>query len=136
MSVNKVFLLGNLGQDPELRYTQSQSAVCTLSLATGERRKNAEGEWVDHTEWHSVVVWGKQAENCGKYLSKGSQAHIEGRLQTRKWQDKDGNDRYTTEIVATQINFVGSKGERSQAKAPAAEINPGSTPFEDDEVPF
>jgi single-strand DNA-binding protein len=111
MGVNRVFLLGNLGADPEIRYTPSQMAVCNMRLATTERRRNQEGEWVDHTEWHSVVVWGKSAENCSQYLSKGRQVFIEGRLQTRKWQDQDGKDRYKTEIIASSVQFVGQKGE-------------------------
>ncbi len=111
MGINRVFLLGNLGADPELRYTTNQNAVCTMRVATGERRKNAEGEWVDHTEWHRVIAWGKTAENCSQYLAKGRQLFVEGRLQTNKWQDKEGKDRYTTEIIAQTVQFVGGKGD-------------------------
>lgn len=109
--VNKAILLGNLGKDPEIRYTQSGSAVCNFSLATTERRKQGE-EWVDHTEWHNIVVFGRRAELCGQYLQKGSQAFIEGRIQTRKWEDRDGNTRYSTEIVANDVQFLGrTKGQ-------------------------
>ncbi|PLX43279.1 MAG: single-stranded DNA-binding protein [Deltaproteobacteria bacterium] len=103
--VNKVILIGNLGKDPEVRYTQSGTAVANFSLATTERQKRGD-EWGDHTEWHNIVVFGKTAENCQQYLSKGSQIFIEGRIQTRKWQDRDGNDRYTTEIVANNVQFL------------------------------
>ncbi len=104
--VNKVILLGNLGKDPEVRYTQSGSAVANFSLATTERRKQGE-EWVDHTEWHNIVVFGRRAELCGEYLQKGSQVYVEGRIQTRKWEDRDGNTRYTTEIVGLDVQFLG-----------------------------
>ena len=106
MSLNKVMLIGNLGADPELRYTPSQMAVCSLRIATNERRKSADGQWTDHTEWHSVTVWGKQAENCNQYLQKGKQVYIEGRLQTRKWQDQEGKDRYKTDIIASSVQFL------------------------------
>ncbi|MDF1553107.1 MAG: single-stranded DNA-binding protein [Deferrisomatales bacterium] len=109
--VNKAILLGNLGKDPEVRYTQSGSAVANFSLATTERRKQGE-EWTDHTEWHNIVVFGKTAENCGQYLQKGSQVYLEGRIQTRKWDDKDGNTKYMTEIVAFDIQFLSrTKGQ-------------------------
>ncbi len=108
MSVNKVFIMGNLGQDPDLRHTaNSNTAVCTLRIATNERKKDQSGNWTDHTEWHSVVVFGNSAENCGKYLKKGRTVFIEGKLQTRKWQDKEGKDRYSTEVIADRIEFVG-----------------------------
>ena len=107
MGVNKVILIGNLGKDPELRYTTSQTAVASFSLATGERRKDQSGNWVDHTEWHNIVTFGKTAENCANFLKKGRQAFIEGRIQTRKWQDKEGKDRYTTEIIASTVQFIG-----------------------------
>lgn len=115
MSVNKVFLLGNLGADPELRYTPTQLPVCTMRIATSDSRKNQEGERVETTEWHRVVVWGKQAETCKQYLSKGRQVFIEGRIQTKKWQDQQGIDRYTTEIVASDVRFVGGRGETGVA---------------------
>ena len=109
--VNKAILLGNLGKDPEVRYTQSGSAVSNFSLATTERRKQGE-EWVDHTEWHNIVVFGKTAENCGQYLQKGSQVYLEGRIQTRKWDDKDGKTKYMTEVVAFDVQFLSrTKGQ-------------------------
>jgi single-strand DNA-binding protein len=116
MAVNKAILVGNLGKDLELRHTGNQTAVCTLNIATTERFKDASGSWTDRTEWHSVVVFGKQAENCCQYLSKGSQVYVEGRIQTRKWQDKEGRDRYTTEIVANSVQFLGKKGAGSSGQ--------------------
>ncbi|MFZ5479893.1 MAG: single-stranded DNA-binding protein [Myxococcota bacterium] len=108
--VNKVILIGNLGQDPELRSTPGGQSVASLRLATTERVKDKEGNWLDKTEWHSVVVWGRQAENVHQYCKKGKQLFIEGRLQTRKWQDKEGKDRYTTEVVAENVRFLGGGG--------------------------
>lgn len=113
-SINKVILLGNLGADPELRYTTSNMPVTTLRIATNEWR-TIDGQQQTQTEWHKVVVWGKQAENCSKYLSKGRTVFVEGRLQTRMWEDKEGNKRYTTEIIAQNIQFIsGSKSENTQ----------------------
>lgn len=120
MGVNKVILLGNLGKDPELRYTASQTPVCNFSLATGERRKDASGNWADHTEWHNVIAFGKTAELCSKFLKKGRQVFIEGRIQTRKWQDKEGKDRYTTEIIANGVTFVGAKGSDGGMSGPSS----------------
>ncbi len=111
MSVNKVILVGNLGKDPELRYTPSGAAVVTFSLATSERYKDKGGEWVDKTEWHNVVAWRNLAEICGKYLHKGKQVYIEGKIQTRSYDDRDGNKRYITEIVADQMQMLGRAGE-------------------------
>ncbi len=157
MGVNKVILLGNLGKDPELRYTTSQTPVCSFSLATGERRKDAGGNWVDHTEWHNIVTFGKTAENCSQYLKKGRQAFIEGRIQTRKWQDKEGKDRYTTEIIAITVQFVGGQGKSApnlsdnveesasappampnlkSADAVAASAGADEVAFDDDDIPF
>ena len=107
-SFNRVVVMGNLGQDPELKYTQSQKPVCNLSVATTDYRTIAEGEKQEFTEWHRIVVWGKQAENASKYLTKGRAVLVEGRLQTRSWEDKEGAKRYTTEIVAQNVQFVGS----------------------------
>ena len=112
MAVNKVIILGNLGADPEVKFTNQSLAVARLRIATSERRKDQSGNWGEHTEWHSVVVFGKSAENCGQYLKKGRQVYIEGRLQTKKWQDKEGRDRYTTEIIANIVQFVGGRNER------------------------
>lgn len=110
--VNKVILVGNLGSDPELRYTTSGTAVATLSVATNRRWKDKEGAMQDDTEWHRVIVWAQSAEFCGNYLSKGSKVYVEGRLQTRKWQDQSGNDKYTTEIVSSTIqNLTPRSGE-------------------------
>jgi single-strand DNA-binding protein len=146
MGVNRVLLLGNLGQDPELRYTPSQQAVTTLRIATGEKRKNSSGEWVEHTEWHSVVVWGKQAETCNQYLSKGRQIFVEGRLQTSKWQDKEGNARYKTEIIASAVQFVGGgRGENTGGEKSYSSSDDESTgvsgsnqniSLDDDDIPF
>ncbi len=109
--INKVILIGNLGQDPEVRTTQGGSNVAKLRVATAERRKDREGNWNDHTEWHSVVCFGRTAENVGQYCKKGKQLYIEGRLQTQKWQDRDGNTRYTTEVVADMVRFLGGRGD-------------------------
>ena len=110
MSVNKVILVGNLGKDPELRYTQTGSAVANFSLATSEQWNDREGKRQERTEWHNIVVWGKQAEHCGQYLSKGRQVFIEGSIRTRSYDDKSGNKRYITEIVAQRIQFLGGGG--------------------------
>ena len=108
--LNKVMLIGNLGKDPEMRYTQSGTAVATFNLATTERWKDKDGQMQDTTEWHRIVVWQKLAEICGTYLHKGSKVYIEGKLQTRKWQDQNGNDKYTTEIIAREMKMLDSKG--------------------------
>jgi len=107
MSVNKVILVGNLGKDPELRYTPSGAAVATFSLATSERYKDRDGNSQEKTEWHNIVAWRQLAEICGKYLHKGRQVYIEGRIQTRSYDDRDGNKRYITEIVADQMQMLG-----------------------------
>jgi single-strand DNA-binding protein len=111
MSVNLVILVGNLGADPELRYTPSGAAVVNFSLATSETYKDRDGNRQTKTEWHNIVAWRQLAEICGKYLHKGKQVYIEGSLQTRKWQDRDGNDRYTTEIVANQMQMLGGRDD-------------------------
>jgi single-strand DNA-binding protein len=107
-SVNKVILLGNLGRDPETRYTTGGDPVTNLRIATSEQWKDKSGEKQERTEWHTVVLFGRQAEVAGEYLKKGRSVYIEGRLQTRKWQDKDGQDRYSTEIVADRMQLIGS----------------------------
>jgi single-strand DNA-binding protein len=109
-SLNKVFLIGNLGADPEVRYTQSGQAVANFRIATTDVWNDKSGERQERTEWHRIVVWGKQAENCAEYLKKGRPVHVEGRLQTRQWDDKDGKKQYTTEIVADRVTFLGSGG--------------------------
>ena len=151
-SVNKVILVGNLGRDAELRYTPGGAPVATLNLATTEVwNDKASGQKQEKTEWHRVVLWGKSAESLSEYLTKGKQIYIEGRLQTRKWQDKDGNDKYTTEIRADRITLLGGGGGggggmRTQQRTPAA-VGAGSggdhepmgepiTDLSDDDIPF
>ena len=109
--LNKVMIIGRLGRDPELRYTQSGMPVCNMSIATDESYVDRDGNKVEKAEWHSVVVFQKQAENCANYLGKGSMVYVEGSLQTRKWQDKQGQDRYSTEIKAQFVKFLNRKGE-------------------------
>ncbi len=109
--INKVILIGNLGKDPKLEYSQNGAARCTFSLATTENYMNNSGERQERVEWHNIVVWGKQAENVSKYLQKGRQVYIEGRIQTRSYDDKDGNKRYITEINALRVLFIGNRGE-------------------------
>lgn len=106
-SVNKVFLLGNLGADPELKHLPSGDPVCELRLATNEAYTDKQGEKHERVEWHRVVVWGKMAEACGQYLAKGRQVFVEGKIQTRQWEDRDGNKRYMTEIRASAVQFLG-----------------------------
>ncbi|CAG0941019.1 Single-stranded DNA-binding protein [Gammaproteobacteria bacterium] len=145
--INKVILIGNLGQDPETKYMPSGSAVTNLRIATSEVFKDKEtGQQQERTEWHSVAMFGRLAEIAGEYLRKGSQVYIEGRLRTRKWQDKQGQDRYSTEIVANEMQMLGGKGggmgggmepgaeprERPAARARAAE----PTAELDDDIPF
>jgi len=110
-SLNKVMLIGNLGKDPEVRYTPGGTAVASFPVATSEKFKNKNGEFEEKTEWHNVVLWGRQAEIAGEYLAKGRTVFIEGRLQTRKWQDKEGRDRWTTEVVGERMQMLGGKGE-------------------------
>jgi single-strand DNA-binding protein len=109
-SVNKVILIGNLGRDPEMRYMPSGDAIANLRIATTDKYKDRNGEQQEATEWHSVSFFGKLAEICGQYLKKGSQVYVEGSLRTRKWQDKDGNDRYTTEIRGDRMQMLGGRG--------------------------
>ena len=108
--LNRVLLIGNLGRDPELRYTQSGQPVLSLRLATNESFQNKDGVRQERTEWHSVTVWGKRGEGLNKVISKGSQMFVEGRLQTRSWEDKQGQKRYATEVVATNVILLGSRG--------------------------
>ena len=146
-SLNKVMIIGNVGQDPEIRYSESGAAVANLSIATSESWKDkSSGERVEKTEWHRVVFFGRSAEVIGEYVTKGSPLYIEGSLTTRKWQDKDGNDRYTTEIKGQKFEFLAAKtgaSENEQAARTAAKPTPPSQPaqgqmsadFEDD-IPF
>ncbi|MBC62509.1 MAG: single-stranded DNA-binding protein [Zetaproteobacteria bacterium] len=121
-SLNKVIVMGNLGQDPELRYTQSQTAVCTLNIATTEVWSK-DGQRQEQTEWHRVIVWNRQAENCAKYLAKGRAVFIEGKLQTRSWEDKNGQKRYTTEITASNVQFMPSSNNGQPSSAPQGQID-------------
>lgn len=133
MSVNKAIILGNLGQDPELRNTASGQSVVTLSVATSRKFKGKDGNLVEDTQWHRVVVWGKQADACNEYLSKGRQVFVEGRLQTKEWE-KDGVKRYTTEIVAQSVVFIGGKQASTQHKEESHEPPPTDETFDD--IPF
>src|SRR5512132_3807015 len=143
-SVNKVILVGNLGRDAELRYTPGGAAVATLNLATTEVWNDKGGQRQEKTEWHRIVLWGKQAESLQEYLTKGKQIYVEGRLQTRQWDDKDGNKRYTTEIKADRITLLGGGSGggagRQQPRAAAApmEDTMGEPVSEltDDDIPF
>lgn len=127
--VNKVILIGNLGADPEIRYTQSGTAVATLSLATGRKWKDRDGNLQEETEWHRVIVWAQSAEYCNNYLSKGSKIYVEGRLQTRKWQDQNGNDRWTTEIIAQTVQNLTPRGDGGgRQEEPPLPEEPGFEP--------
>jgi len=129
--VNKVILVGNLGQDPETRHTNGGNSVTTLRLATAEKFKDRDGNMQERTEWHTVIVWGKQGEACGKHLTKGRQVYVEGRLTTRKWQDKEGKDRYTTEVIGDNVRFLG-QGQRENDKAqplPTDDLGYGNGPW-------
>ncbi len=128
--LNKVMLIGNLGKDPEVRYTNSGSAVCNMRLAVGERRKSGD-TWEEHTEWIDLVCFGKTAENVGQYLGKGSQLHAEGRMQTRKWEDRDGNTRYSTEVVCQNVIFLSTKNSGAGAGNGRRDSSPAA-----DEMPF
>lgn len=131
--LNKTMLIGNLGADVETRYTQSKTAVANFRLATTERWKDAQGNQQEATEWHRIVALGRLAEICGKYLAKGSRVYIEGRLQTRKWDDSDGNARYTTEIIAREMKMLGGGDKTNTVPAPPED---GNEPPLTNEVPF
>ncbi len=122
--INKVILVGNLGQDPEVRYSASGAAVATISIATSERYKDRDGQQQEKTEWHRVVMFNRLGEIAGEYLKKGSQVYIEGKLQTRKWQDQNGQDRYTTEVVANEMQMLGGRG----GSGGASDYNQGAAP--------
>jgi single-strand DNA-binding protein len=134
-SVNKVILVGNLGRDPELRYTQSGQAVANFTLATNEKWKDKEGNSQERTEWHRIIVWGKSAENCAQYLQKGRSVYVEGRLQTRDWEDREGNKRTTTEIVAQAVQFLGGRGGAG-SESPPPPAGPGDPGPPASDVPF
>ncbi len=153
MSVNRVILIGNLGADPEIRWTQDGKCVANLRVATTERQRDRDGNWSDHTEWHRVVCFGRTAQNVERYVKKGRQLYIEGRLRTRKWQDRDGNDRWSTEVVAVDVRFLGGRrdddggGRRSERQTyagtderhdeddhePQRDVDPAHV---DDDIPF
>jgi single-strand DNA-binding protein len=143
-SVNKVILVGNLGRDSELRYTPGGAAVATLNLATTEVWNDRNQQRQEKTEWHRVVLWGKQAETLQEYLTKGKQIYVEGRLQTRQWDDKDGNKRYTTEIKADRVTLLGGGGgggarsvDRTPVHAHSGGMDePPMEPITDDDIPF
>ncbi len=142
-SVNKAILIGNLGKDPDVRYSPDGSAITNITLATTESWKDKSGEKQEKTEWHRVAFFGKLAEIAGEYLKKGSQVYVEGRIQTRKWQDKDGQDRYTTEIVADKMQMLGSRGNSfevsdSQTESRPSKPAPKTGGFDDmdDDIPF
>ena len=146
-SVNKVILVGNLGRDAELRYTPGGAAVATLNMATTEVFKDREGQKKEDTQWHRIVIWGKTAESLHEYLTKGKQIYVEGKLQTRKWKDKDGNDKYTTEIRGDRVVLLGG-GSRGDAGGGRGSSTPteefahaeagggGSVELTDDDIPF
>jgi single-strand DNA-binding protein len=125
MSLNRVILLGRLGRDPEVRYTQSQLTVATLNLATDERRPDGNGGWKNETEWHRVVLFGKQADLAKQYLTKGREVLIEGSLRTRQWQDKEGQKRWTTEVVGMNMRFVGGRQGGAPGGAPGGQGGQG-----------
>ena len=147
MSVNRVMLIGNLGKDPEVRFTGSGRAVARFPIATSEVWNDQEGQRQERTEWHNVVVWGKQAESCGQYLAKGRQVYIEGSIRTRQYDDKEGNRRYMTEVIAQRVQFLGGGGGRGEGGGRGAspsggggggggeEMAPAPLP-EDDDIPF
>ena len=145
-ALNKVMLIGNLGRDPEVRYTSDGKPVANFTMATTDRWSDAtSGERREKTEWHRIVVWGKQAEIAGEYLRKGRQVYVEGSLQTREWTDRDGNKRQTTEVRAQRFQMLGSRGDseggggsgggapKERATTAVADAGPG---FEDDDIPF
>ena len=145
MSLNKVMLIGNLGKDPELRFTPSGRAVARFSIATSEQWTTPEGQKQERTEWHNVVVWGKQAESCGQYLSKGRQVFIEGSIRSRQYDDKEGQKRYITEVIAQRVQFLGGGrgdgagagrgGSTGGGGGGVTEDTPAPMP-EDDDIPF
>ena len=145
-SVNKVILVGNLGRDAELRYTPGGAAVATLNLATTEVFKDREGQKKEDTQWHRVILWGKTAESLQDYLTKGKQIYVEGKLQTRKWKDKDGNDKYTTEVRGDRVVLLsgggggnragGGGGEHTVDRTDAHPEPGGSVELTDDDIPF
>lgn len=138
-SVNKVILIGNLGRDPEVRYTQNGTPVANFTMATTESWSDPSGERRERTEWHRIVVWRKQAEIVGEYLRKGSQVYVEGSIQTREWTDREGVKRYTTEIQARRVQMLGRREDRPTAdreQAAQGVAEDGGSGYEDDDIPF
>lgn len=136
IAVNRVILIGNLGKDPEIKFTPSGVAVAKFPLATSTRRKDAEGNYTDYTEWHNIVLWKRQAEVAGEYLKKGMMVYIEGRIQTRSWEDDQGQKRYMTEIVGERMQMFPRKSEGDQATAPKKEKTEEAPPEEEEDLPF
>jgi single-strand DNA-binding protein len=135
--INKAILIGNLGRDPELRYTQNGQAVANFTLATNESWTDKSGEKVERTEWHRIVAWGKVGELCAQYLSKGRTVYVEGRIQTREWEDKDGNKRSTTEINAQNVQFLGGiRGEADAGPQSSGPPSDGAPSGAGDDIPF
>jgi single-strand DNA-binding protein len=132
--LNKAQLIGHLGRDPEMRQTGDGNAVANLAVATNETWKDGQGQRQERTEWHRVVLFARTAEVAGEYLKKGALVYIEGRLQTRKWQGEDGQDRFTTEIVGERLRMLGGRGDRSQV--PASQATTEKAPDFDDDIPF
>ena len=150
MSFNKIIIVGNLGRDPELRYTPQGVAVCNFSVATNEKKRDKSGEMLDVTTWFRVTLWRNLAENASKYLTKGSPVYVEGRLGLEEWTDRDGNNRYTLEVQGTEMHFISSRGEGAQMSGDEAEFAgpansggggsrgpmPGASSGPDDDIPF
>jgi single-strand DNA-binding protein len=138
--LNKVMLIGNLGQDPELRYTQKGQAILNMRLATSESFLNRDNERQERTDWHTVILWGKRAEALNKILAKGRQLYVEGRLQTRQWEDKEGHRRYTTEVVANNVILIGggrgSGASQDVGPPPGDDEGPRGDHGGDDDIPF
>ena len=142
MSFNKITIVGNLGRDPELRYTPQGTAVCSFSVATSEKRKDKSGEMQDVTTWFKITLWNKQAETASKWLTKGKPIYIEGRLRTEEWTDKDGKTRTSLEVFGTDMQFIGSKNDGNNMSSSSSSdmdnepIASGSSTANDDEIPF
>jgi single-strand DNA-binding protein len=147
MSFNKIIIVGNLGRDPELRYTPQGTAVCNFTMATSEKRRDKSGEFQDVTTWFRVTLWDKKAEVAAKYLQKGKPVYIEGRLKIDEWTDRDGNNRYTIDVTATDMQFIGSASDRDSYTSDSSDIDAepapasssaaaGAAPANDDDIPF
>lgn len=136
MSFNKIIIVGNLGRDPELRYTPQGKAVCDFTVATTDRRRDPSGESKDETTWFRVTFWDRQAEVASQYLSKGRQVYIEGRLRTREWTDKEGRTRISLEVTGTELQLLGSKGDEASPSPAKPTPHPSDDPVTDDDIPF